>query len=70
VEDLINNMGAMHIEQEAMLQLAQQNAQLLQAIQAEEAQCWDGWSNIILHHSEQKPSLREILSPTKVSILS
>jgi len=29
MDDLINNMGVMHIEQEATLQLAQQNAQLL-----------------------------------------
>jgi hypothetical protein len=27
-------------------------------------------SNIIRHHSEQEPSLGEILSPTKVSILT
>ena len=40
MDDLIDNMGAMHIEQEATLQLAQQNAQLLQAIEAEEAQHW------------------------------
>jgi len=43
MDDLINNMGTMHIEQEATLQLAQQNAQLLQAIPAEEAQRWVGW---------------------------
>jgi hypothetical protein len=38
MDDLIDNMGTMHIEQEVTLQLAQQNAQLLQMIQAEEAQ--------------------------------
>jgi len=63
MDDLIDNMGTMHIEQEATLQLARQNAQLLQAIKAEEAQHWDRWF-------QQNPSLGEILSPTKVSILS
>ena len=43
MDELIDNMVTMHIEQEATLQLAQQNAQLLQAIREEEAQCWAGW---------------------------
>jgi hypothetical protein len=38
MDDLINNMGTMHIEQEATLQFTQQNVQLMQAIQNEEAQ--------------------------------
>ena len=43
MDELIDNMGNMQIEQEATLQLAQQNAQLLQAIREEEAQRWADW---------------------------
>ena len=43
MDELIDNMGNMQIEQEATLQLAQQNAQLLQAIREEDAQHWAGW---------------------------
>ena len=43
MDELIDNMGTMHIEQEATMQLAQQNAQLLQAIREEDAQRWAGW---------------------------
>jgi hypothetical protein len=43
MDELVDNMGNMQIEQEATLQLAQQNAQLLQAIREEDAQRWAGW---------------------------
>ena len=43
VDELINNMGTLNIEQDATLQLAQQNAQLLQAMQDEETRRWNEW---------------------------
>jgi hypothetical protein len=43
MDELIDNMGNMQIEQEATLQLAQQNAHFLQVIREEDAQHWAGW---------------------------
>lgn len=43
VDNLIDDMGTLSIEQQATLELAQQNAQYLQAMQDEEAQRWAAW---------------------------
>ena len=43
MDQLINDMGDTQVEQDATLSMAQQNTQLLQAIQDEEAQRWAGW---------------------------
>ena len=42
MDELVDNMGNMQIEQEATLQLAQQNAQLLQVIREKEARHREG----------------------------
>ena len=43
VDELINNMGTLNSEQNATLNLAQQNAQFLQAMKDEEARRWNEW---------------------------
>ena len=42
IDELANNMGTLNIEQRETLNLVQAN-DLLQAIQEEERQRWDGW---------------------------
>jgi hypothetical protein len=73
LDHLTNEMGEMRIEQGATLNLVQQNAQLIQAIQEEEAHRWMPSGNFTRHHihhqvSEQEISFGEVPLPTKVSI--
>jgi hypothetical protein len=43
VDKLINNRGNLQVEQDATLQLMQQNGQMLQAMQKEDGRRWDAW---------------------------
>jgi hypothetical protein len=40
---LINSMGELQIDQEATLQLANQNVQHIRRVREEDAQRWAGW---------------------------
>jgi len=46
IDDLINDMGTMHMEQQATLQIAQHNAQMAQSFYEEELRRQEDW----FHH--------------------
>jgi len=70
MDDLINNMGTMQIEQEAICSWQNKMPNFCKQYKLGKHNVGMDASNIICHHSEQKPSLGEILSTTKISILS